>query len=65
MNGRILCFPESSTGPSLVIELDAAIDRRMRAFLDGRSDGEAVLDGLYGETLREPIPARLAMVVRG
>lgn len=37
----------------------APVDRRLRAFLAGETEGEDVLNALYGSPLHEPVPARL------
>lgn len=39
--------------------LDGSADRRIRAFLSGESNGEDVLNALYGDALDEPIPQRM------
>jgi hypothetical protein len=39
-------------------------DRRIRAFLNGRSHGEDVLRALYGEVADEPVPDRLRALLR-
>jgi len=39
--------------------LDGSADLRIRAFLAGESDGEDVLNALYGAALHEPVPQRL------
>jgi hypothetical protein len=41
----------------------AAIERQILDFLDGRSDGAMLFDALYGDTLDELLPPRLADLV--
>jgi hypothetical protein len=41
-----------------------AIDRRIRAFLTGESDGQDVLGALYGHIAVEPVPARLRALLK-
>jgi hypothetical protein len=50
--------------PLALTDLDAAIDRQIRAFLDGDSDGSELLHGLYDDSIDEPVPARLAVLLR-
>jgi hypothetical protein len=50
--------------PAALSELDAMIDRQIRAFLNGESDGNELLQGLYGDALDEPVPARLTALLR-
>jgi hypothetical protein len=40
-------------------QLDGSADPRIRAFLTGESDGQDVLNALYGAVLDEPIPQRM------
>lgn len=40
------------------------IDRRIRAFLDGKSHGEDVLEALYGDVADEAVPDRLRALLR-
>ena len=49
--------------PSFVNSLDISIDRRIRSFLDGHSDGADVFDALYGDVTAEPIPAKMAALL--
>jgi hypothetical protein len=49
--------------PSALSDLDAVIDRQIRAFLDGDSDGSALLHGLYDDAIDEPIPTQLAVLL--
>lgn len=48
------------------IETDAltSIDDEIRAFIDGKTNGEPLLHALYDHVLDEPIPARLLEVLR-
>jgi hypothetical protein len=50
--------------PASLNDLDAAIDRQIRAFLDGEDDGAELFHGLYGDVADEPIPARLTAILQ-
>lgn len=50
--------------PAALTDLDSAIDRQIRLFLDGNSDGSELLHGLYGDVVDEPVPARLMSLLR-
>lgn len=50
--------------PLALTDLEAAIDCQIRAFLDGDSDGGELLHGLYDDSIDEPVPARLAVLLR-
>jgi hypothetical protein len=50
--------------PTALSDLDAVIDRQIRAFLDGDSDGSELLRGLYDDAIDEPIPGRLVVLLR-
>jgi len=50
--------------PPALSDLEAVIDRQIRSFLDGDSDGGELLRGLYGDAIDEPIPARLTALLR-
>jgi hypothetical protein len=50
--------------PAGLSELDRLVDRQIRAFLDGDSDGGELLQGLYGDVIDEPIPAQLTALLR-
>jgi Anti-sigma factor NepR len=41
-----------------------SIDGRIRAFVNGDSNGEDVLRALYGDVADEPVPDRLAALLR-
>jgi len=41
-----------------------SVDRRIRAFLNGESDGEDVLGALYGGIADEPVPERLRSLLK-
>jgi Anti-sigma factor NepR len=41
-----------------------SIDRRIRAFVNGQSHGEDVLDALYGDVADEDIPDRLSALLK-
>jgi hypothetical protein len=43
---------------------DGSVDRRIRAFIAGKSHGEDVLDALYGDVADEPVPARLLALLK-
>jgi hypothetical protein len=47
-----------------IVTSAGSIDRRIRAFLNGESHGEDVLDALYGHVAGEPIPERLRALLR-
>ena len=40
------------------------VEKRVRAFLDGKTHGEDLLHALYDHVLEEPIPERLLAVLR-
>lgn len=50
--------------PIFLTDLDAAIDRQIRLFLNGENDGSELLRGLYGDAIDEPIPARLTALLK-
>jgi hypothetical protein len=50
--------------PAVLSALDAAVDRQIRLFLNGESDGSELLQGLYGDAADEPIPARLTALLK-
>ena len=41
------------------------VDLAIRRFLDGKDDGHALFEALYGAALDEPIPEHLLSLVRG
>jgi hypothetical protein len=41
-----------------------SLERRLRAFLDGKTHGEDLLHALYDHILDEPVPERLTAVLR-
>ena len=49
--------------PAVLTELEASIDHQIRSVLDGDSDGHELLQGLYGDAIDEPVPARLTALV--
>jgi hypothetical protein len=53
----------TATLPAILGDLDALIDRKIRNFLAGNSDGGEVLETLYGDTIYEPVPARLIAIL--
>jgi hypothetical protein len=54
----------TTTLPAILDDLDAMIDRKIRSFLTGNSDGSQVLEALYGETIDDPVPMRLTALLR-
>ena len=48
-----------------VDDIDMVVDSAIRCFLDGKSDGHALFEALYGGVLDEPIPEHLLALVRG
>ena len=42
-----------------------SIDQQINDFLDGETNGEGLLEMLYGAVADEPIPERLLAVLRG
>jgi hypothetical protein len=42
-----------------------SIDQQIHDFLDGETNGEALLEMLYGDVADEPVPERLLAVLRG
>lgn len=57
----------ATAAPAPVVPVGSAgsIDRRIRAFLNGESQGQDVLGALYGHVADEPIPERLRALLRG
>lgn len=50
--------------PATLSDLDTMIDRQIRSFLEGHSDGSELLQGLYGDVIDEPIPSRLTALLK-
>lgn len=50
-----------SNEPNIVIH---SVDREIRDFLSGRSNGESLLHALYDDVLDEPVPERLRAALR-
>ncbi|MFZ2006385.1 MAG: hypothetical protein WAV02_14980 [Stellaceae bacterium] len=50
--------------PAVLTDLDAAIDRQIRLFLNEGSDGSELFQGLYGDAVDEPVPARLTALLK-
>jgi hypothetical protein len=50
--------------PAALRDLEASIDWQIRSFLNGDDDGRELLQGLYGDAVDEPVPARLAALLR-
>lgn len=42
----------------------SSFDSRIRAFLDGETDGEDVLHAIYDHVLNEPVPERLRAILK-
>lgn len=42
----------------------SSLEKRVRAFLDGRTHGEELLHALFDHVLDEPIPERLTAALR-
>jgi hypothetical protein len=42
-----------------------SIDQQIHDFLDGETNGESLLEMLYGDVADEPVPERLLAVLRG
>ena len=40
------------------------MERRIRDFLDGKTHGEDVLNALYGEAMRQPVPEHLRALLK-
>ena len=59
-------FAARGTLDALVAEVEAelSVDREIARFLDGESNGHALLNALYGDVLDEPIPERLLATLR-
>jgi hypothetical protein len=56
--------PQISSNQSFPAGLNhGSFDRRIRAFLSGKTHGEDVLAALYGDVADEPIPARLRAIL--
>jgi hypothetical protein len=57
-----------TASPSLIAELESVVELSERLqiehFLNGRTDGQALLDALYGAAAREPVPERLLALIR-
>ena len=49
--------------PAILGDLDALVDRKIRSFLAGESDGSELLEALYGDTIDEPVPTRLTAIL--
>ena len=64
MNAK-LAVPGMSHGIALPPGFDggAATQREIIDFLDGRSDGAALMLAIYGDLVDEPLPPRLAALV--
>jgi hypothetical protein len=50
--------------PTVLSDLDKMVDRQIRAFLDEDNDGRELLQGLYGDVIDQPVPARLTALLR-
>ena len=59
MHFDVKCLPEKLKMPPL------SVDRGIRDFLAGKSNGEDLLHALYDHVLDEPVPQRLRAVLQG
>lgn len=50
--------------PAPVDELDQMVEDSILRFLNGETDGEDLLNALYGDVLDEPIPTEMLELVR-
>ncbi len=50
--------------PAALSDFGALIDHQIRSFLEGDSDGNELLHGLYGDAIDEPIPSRLMALLK-
>ena len=59
-------FAARATLDALVAEVEAglSVGKEIGRFLDGKSDGQLLLNALYGDVLDEPIPERLLATLR-
>jgi hypothetical protein len=55
-----------ATLDALVAEVEGNLStgRAIERFLDGETDGNVVLNALYGDALDEPVPERLLAILR-
>ena len=44
--------------------LPSSVDRQIEEFLAGRNNGAALMRALYGDPVREPLPPRLAELLK-
>lgn len=58
-------FSAAKCPPPRVTGAMSSVDRDICDFLDGKNDGEKVLQALYDHVLDEPIPERLLAVLKG
>ncbi|HKW52802.1 MAG TPA: hypothetical protein VJO12_03860 [Stellaceae bacterium] len=60
-----MTIPGLTCGIALPAELALpSLERQIIDFLDGRSDGAELMLALYGDVADEPLPPRLAELVR-
>ena len=60
-----MTVPGLSSGIALPVQLVApSIERQIIDFLDGRSDGAELMLAIYGDVADEPLPPRLAELVK-
>jgi hypothetical protein len=52
----------------MITDLESAVELSEQLqivhFLNGRTDGQALLEALYGATAEEPVPERLLALIR-
>jgi hypothetical protein len=65
MSTKLLAHGRSS---AITLPPDLAtpsVDQQIADFIDGRSDGAALMLALYGEIADEPLPPRFAQLLNG
>lgn len=55
----------AAAAPTETHAMDTVVDLAVRRYLDGKSDGSALFQALYGAILDEPIPEAMLALVRG
>ena len=64
MMTNLKIVPNAATAPVVASGSRHSVDRRIRAFLNGESQGEDVLNALYGSVADEPVPERLRTLLQ-